>query len=140
MKTSNTDSGTWASVNAKNTLVLFYWTLAWVLATALVAFGPEFIWHSSKPLTILAILLNVGIGFGMIFAVKRHLKGLDEMHQKIQLDAMAVSLGVGLVLGLAYSSLDTKNLIPFDAEISHLVILMSLTYCLAIYFGIRKFR
>lgn len=133
-------SGNFAANNTKNTLILFYWTIAWVLTTALVNFGTEYIWESNKLLTSLAILLNVVIGFGMILAVKRYLKGLDEMQQKIQLDAMALSLGVGLVIGLGYSSLDQTNLIPFNAEISHMIMLMSITYIVGIFAGLRKYR
>lgn len=140
MNNPNTKSDSWAAKNTKNTLIIFYWTIAWVLTTALVTFGTEFIWQSDKLLTSLAILLNVVIGFGMILAVKRYLKGLDEMQQKIQLDAMALSLGVGLVVGLGYSSMDQTNLIPFSAEISHLIILMSLTYIVGIFAGLRKYR
>lgn len=73
-------------------------------------------------------------------ANRRHLKGLDEMQQKIQLEAMALSLGVGLIGGLAYSNLDVTNLIAFDAEISHLVILMALTYMAGIASGVRRHR
>ena len=137
---NNSKSDSWAAKNTKNTLIILYWTSAWVLTTALVTFGTEFIWQSDKLFTSLAILLNVVIGFGMILAVKRYLKGLDEMQQKIQLDAMALSLGVGLVVGLGYSSMDQTNLIPFDAEISHLIILMSLTYIVGIFTGLRKYR
>jgi hypothetical protein len=82
----------------------------------------------------------MAIGAGMILANKRHLKGLDEMHQKIQLEAMALSLGVGLVVGLGYSNLDVTNLIATDAEISHLVILMALTYLGGVFAGMRKYR
>ena len=76
----------------------------------------------------------------MIHANKIHLKGLDEMQQKIQMEGMALSLGVGLVCGLSYSLLDTTNLISFDAEISHLVILMGLTYLTGIILGHRRYR
>ncbi len=110
------------------------------MTTALVTFGTEYIWQSNKLLTSLAILVNVAVGFGMILAVKRYLKGLDEMQQKIQLDAMALSLGVGLVVGLGYSSMDQTNLIPFDAEISHMIMLMSITYIVGIFAGLRKYR
>jgi len=140
MNTSGTKPNSWAAANKRNTVRLAYWTFTWVATQALAVFGPEFIWQSNKSLTSLAILFNVAIGFGMILALIRHLKGLDEMQQRIQLNAMGISLGVGLVLGLAYSSLDTTNVIPFDAEISHLVILMSLTYVLAIYLGNRKYQ
>ena len=107
---------------------------------AVANFGPKFIWQSNEWLTILAILINLGVGFGMIVANKRHLKGLDEMHQKVQLEAMALSLGVGLVVGLGYSNLDVTNIIAFDAEISHIVIVMGLTYAAGVFAGVRKYR
>ena len=123
---SNTNA--WEARTKKNTKSLAVWTVAWTLSMALATFGPKFIWQGDRLLTILAILLNLGLGIGMIVANKRHLKGLDELQQKIQLEAMALALGVGLVGGLSYSLLDITNLIHSDAEISHLVILMALTY------------
>jgi len=137
MKTASND---WAANTATNTLRLGYWTAAWLLTMALAKFGPEFIWQMNTSFTVLAILFNLAIGFGMILANKRHLKGLDELHQKIQLEAMALSLGIGLVVGLAYSNLDVTDVIPFDAEISHLVILMALTYLAGVVGGLRKYR
>ena len=100
----------------------------------------HYVWKDSPWLTLAGILLNLAVGVGMIMANRRHLKGLDEMQQKIQLEAMALSLGVGLIGGLAYSNLDVTNLIAFDAEISHLVILMALTYMVGIAVGVRRYR
>lgn len=117
-----------------------YWTAAWLLTMALATFGQKLMWPTNQLLTALAILLNLGIGFGMILANKKSLQGLDEMHQKIQLEAMALSLGVGLVVGLAYSIMDTSSLITFDAEISHVVLLMGLTYSAGIVAGVRKYQ
>lgn len=124
----------------RSTVNLAYWAGAWVLTMAIANFGPKLIWQFNETLTILGILVNVAVGFGMIIANKRHLKGLDELQQKIQLEAMGLTLGVGLVLGLGYSNLDVNNIIPFDAEISHLVILMGLTYMAGIYAGARKYQ
>ena len=36
--------------------------------------------------------------------------------------------------------MDTTNLVPFDAEISHIVILISFTYMAGILFGNRKYK
>ena len=140
MNDIKTDANDWAANIARNTALLGYWTGAWLVTMAVANFGPEFIWQSNEWLTILAILINLGVGFGMIVANKRHLKGLDEMHQKIQLEAMALSLGVGLVVGLGYSNLDVTNIIAFDAEISHIVIVMGLTYAAGVFAGLRKYR
>lgn len=140
MSKLKTNPNDWAANTVKTTRQLGYWTAAWVLTMALANFGPRFIWQFNETLTIIAILLNLALGFGMILANKRHLKGLDEMHQKIQLEAMALSLGIGLVVGLAYSNLDVTNIIAADAEISHLVILMCLTYIFGVFNGLRKYR
>lgn len=119
---------TWAMRQKKNTIRLAVWTAGWTLSLALATFGPMFLWQGNSTITILAIILNLIFGIGMIFTNKHHLKGLDEMLQKIELEAMAVALGVGVVGGLSYSVMDITNLISTDAEISHLVILIGLTY------------
>ena len=74
----------WAVLNKKNTAHLAYWTIAWTASMALATFGPKFIWEENSALTILAILLNLGLGVGMILPNIRHIKGLDELQQKIQ--------------------------------------------------------
>ena len=140
MKDSKTAAGDWEAKTVRNTVRLAYWTAAWVATLAVVNFGPKFLWGGNKTITILAIIVNLTVGFGMILANKRHLKGLDEMQQKIQLEAMGLSLGIGLVVGLGYSSMDITNVIHFDAEISHLVILMGLTYLAGVIAGVRRYR
>ena len=132
--------GDWAASNVRNTARLGLWTGAWLVTMAVATFGPLSVWHANRPLTIISILINLAVGFGMIVANKRHLHGLDEMHQKIQLEAMALSLGVGLVVGLSYSLLDVTNLVAFDAEISHLVILVGLTYAAGVAAGIKRYQ
>ena len=133
-------TGGWAAETRKNTMLLGIWTLAWVFSMALAVFGPQFVWGANDTLSLLAVLINLAVGFGMIMANVRHLKGLDEMQQKIQLEAMGLTLGVGLVAGLAYSNLDVLDLIPFNAEISHLVIMMGLTYAFAVIAGARRYQ
>jgi hypothetical protein len=124
----------------KNTLRLFFWTGAWVLATAGAAFGPRFLWDFNILPTILGVLIHIGIGFGMIRVFKQYLLGLDELQRKIQLDAIALTLGVGLVIGSSYELLEDIKLIPFEPEISHLIILMSLTYWVGVILGNRRYQ
>jgi hypothetical protein len=107
---------------------------------AVASFGPTLLWPSKPALTLIAIGINVLIGFGMIRANINHLQSLDELQRKISLEAMGLALGVALVLGLAYSNLDIANIISFDAEISHLVIVTALTYLAAMIRGNRKYQ
>ena len=136
----------------KNTLRLFFWTGAWVLATAgwagistsaffeQIAFGSKNLWNFKTLLIIIAVLVHIGLGLGMIRAFKQYLLGLDELQRKIQLDAMALSLGVGIVVGVSYELLEDIKLITFEPEISHLILLMCLTYCIGIILGNRRYQ
>ncbi|THD69176.1 hypothetical protein E7Z59_02265 [Robertkochia marina] len=128
----NATNNDFKSKTKRNTIQLAIWTWSWVLSMALAAFGPKFLWDQNKGLTLAAILLNLAMGFMMIRANMKFLNGLDELQRKIQIDAMAISLGVGIVGGLAYSLLDTTNLIPWDAEISLLVVIISVTYMVSL--------
>lgn len=133
-------SENWKARSNKILKYLFIWAIAYVLSMALATLGSEFLWEeSNKWLTIAAILLNLGIGIGMVVANIRHLDTLDEMMRKIQLEAMAISLGAGVIGGLSYSLLDTENLIPFDAEIGHLIILIGVTYLITTIIGCKKY-
>jgi hypothetical protein len=133
-------SSSWQKKNKQNTSQLGFWTAIWVLTMALTNFGPRFIWDFNQTLTVIAVLLNLTVGIKMVFANIRHIKSLDEMQQRIQLNAMGITLGLSLVVGLTYSNLDVVELISFHAEISHLVIFMGLTYLVATYIGNRSYR
>ena len=76
----------------------------------------------------------------MIYANIQQLQSLDEMLQRIQRDAMGITMGVALVVGLSYSNLDITDLISGDAEISVLVIIMGLTYMVSCALIARKYR
>jgi len=140
MNDPKTVSNEWAASNARNTVRLRYWTAAWVASTAFATFGPRLIWDFATLPTILGALLNLGIGFGMIVVNRRYLKGLDEMQQKIFLEAGALTLGVGLVCGLSYELLNNTKLISFEPQISHLVILMCLTFLAGLIAGHRRLQ
>jgi len=134
----NPGSSQRATRTRKDTLNLAGWTGAWLASLAVATFGPLLLWESVV-LSLAAVIVNLGLGAGMIVANKRHLEGLDELQQRIQLEAMALTLGVAMVGGLAYSVLDVTNVVTFDAEISHLVILMGLTYAITVGAGRRRY-
>ena len=68
----------------------------------------------------------------MILANKRQLQGMDELQQRVQLNAMGITLGASLVFGLAYSLLQSSGLVHFNEDISHLVLFMGVTYLVCI--------
>lgn len=95
---------------------------------------------SAPGLTMLGIVVNLAIGLGMIRANVQHLDTLDELMRRIQLEAMALALGVGIVVGLSYSLLDTTDMIAGDAEIGFLVMLIGITYMVSTLVSYRRYR
>lgn len=131
---------TWNTQIAKIIKKLAIWTLLWIISLALATFGPKFIWDENVALTVLAVVINAFLGLGMILINVKHINSLDELQKKIQLEAMGIALGVGVVGGISYSVLDITNLITQDAEISFLVILISLTYMIGILIGQKRYK
>ena len=140
MSTDPADTGAWASRMIRNTVGLAAWTAAWVASLALAAFGPGVLWNDHPVPTLIAIGVNVLIGIGMLLANKRNLQGMDELQRTIQLQAMAWSLGAGLVGGLALSLLARHDLVGFEAEIAHLVAFMALVYMAGSVGGLLRYR
>ena len=136
---NTTNAGSLDERTRRNTVRLGLWTGAWLVSMALAVFGPIFLWES-RSVSLVAILINVALGIGMMVANKQHLDGLDELQRKIQLDAMALALGMGLVLGLGYSAMDIANVIEFDAEISFMVMLIGVIYIVGVLIGRRKYQ
>ena len=125
---------------AGRTKLLALWTTLWVTTLALVVFGNLYLWSDNNTITIILLIINLLIGVGMIIANIKHLKSLDELQRKIHLEAMGLSLGIALVLGISYSTMDVTNLINFDAEISHLVIVIGLSYFAGVVIGQYRYR
>ncbi len=135
-----TKSNEWEATQRENVMHLAYWTIAWVLTMAVATFGPKFLWDQNSSISILAILVNTIIGAVMILMNRKYANGLDEMQRKVTMEAMAIALGVGVVSGLSYSMLDIANVIPFNAEIGHMVMLISITYMIAFIVGSIRYK
>ena len=136
----DTKQNNWQGELKKNTKDLAIWTFLWVFTLAFVAFGPKFIWNENETITIVMIIVNTLVGVGMILINRKQLISQDPLQRKITMDAMAITLGITLVLGISYSMLDITNLITFNAEISHLVLIMGITYLIAMLIGNARYK
>ena len=123
-----------------NVIRLFRWNGAWAAATALMALGPKFLWNKALVFTLLAVGLDLAVGLGMILVNKKYLAELDELQRKVQLNAMGITLGVGLIAGVPFSVMDAYHVIPFHADIAFLLILMSLTFAVSNLYGRWRYR
>lgn len=119
---------------------LAIWTWSWVATMALATFGPEFIWDNHPFLTPFAILVNLANGVLMILANRDLFNHFDELERKIHMEAMSITLGLSVIVGLSFSLLAQKELIPFDADISYLVLFMGVCYLSAIVINTRRYK
>jgi hypothetical protein len=117
-----------------STIRLLCWNGAWLAATALMKFGPKSLWNQSSVFTLLAVGLDVAVGVGMILATKKYVMELDELQQKIYLNALGITVGVTLIAGVPY------QMIPFHVEIWHLLLLMGLTFIVSFLYGTWRYR
>ena len=116
-------------------------TSGWLITTALLAFGPRFLWDYNAILTLIAIAANVVLGGIMIFANIKHLQSLDELGRKIFLDSAAITLGVLVVFGVVYElSSFAGEAFAFTARISHIYFVMGPTFFISTLIGHRKYR
>jgi hypothetical protein len=124
----------------RNTLGLAGWTSAWVASVALAAFGPGIFWDDQPAPTLIAIVVSVMVGVGMLFAHKRHLQGMDELQRTIQLQTMGWTLGAGLVGGVAATLFSRHGLVAFEVEIGHMVAFMAVVYMVGSVAGALRYR
>ena len=132
--------GGYQSRTRTNVIRLFLWNGAWGAATALMAFGPKFLWNKALVFTLLAVGLDVAVGVGMILANKKHIAELDELQRKVQLNSMGITLGVALIAAVPLSVMDAYHVIPFHADIAYLLILMSVTFAVSNLYGTWRYR
>ena len=93
----------------KSTVQLFLATGAWVGSTALMSFGPSALWDFDIAVTFLAIAANLIVGGFMLYSFFRQLKNMDELQRQTHLEAMALTLGITMVLTVIYGALPQAN-------------------------------
>jgi hypothetical protein len=88
----------------------------------------------------IALAANVVVGIGLILMYVRYLQRLDELQRKIQVDAMALALGVGVVGGIAYAAANAIGLIALEGNIAIFSALMAVVYSIATVVGTVRYR
>lgn len=124
----------------RGTKAMAAWTVAWMVTLALATFGPSLLWDFRSTASWIAIVANVAVGVGWIVAHARYLRSVDELQRKIQVDAIAVALGAGLVAGFAYAAADLAGLVVIDPSIALFSTLVAVVYVATIAMGNFRYR
>ena len=119
--------------------IMLAWTFAWVASIAFLTGGVNSLWDSLL-ITKIGLLINLAIGIGMIIANKNLFKTYDELQKKIQFEAMAVTLGLVVVVGLVYEVSFDFGVIDSEPEFEYLVFFISFSYVTSTIISTRKYK
>jgi hypothetical protein len=114
------------------------WTLAWMASWLAVNLGISYDVLPRGLPGSLATLLPLGLGVGALLSYRHFLREADELLRKIQLDALALSVGVGILAGLT-SHLWVRTGALSRESVLLVTSLMMLTYSVGVTLGSRRF-
>ena len=123
----------------KHTKILMAWTFAWVASLAFLTGAENALWDNII-FTQIGLIINFAIGVGMIIANKNLFKHYDELQKKIQFDAMALTLGLAVVVGLTYEISFDFGVINSEPEFEYLVLFISFTYIASNIINSRRYK
>ncbi|MCG9731464.1 hypothetical protein L1D44_16850 [Shewanella sp. Isolate13] len=122
------------NANRVNLLALF-----WALTLMISTFLSENELLSSGLLITLAFCIHTLLGIAMLASYRHFLVQLDEMERKVQLDALALSVGVAIISFSSYSILENNAIVP-PLNAAYLIVLIALTYIVGIIKGRISYR
>lgn len=138
MNTPHTNHWSVSESDRRNQRRIVAWSLGWVLLLLAADYSIESDKVTSKVMIIAASIVVTLAGVGVLVTYRNFLRNADELVRKIELDALALAFGTGLVLGISYSLLATGSIVA-EAKISNLIVVMTLTYVGAVIAGRRRF-
>jgi hypothetical protein len=115
----------------KSNFQLLLATATWVGSTAIMSLGPSRFWDFDTTVTFLAIAANLIAGGCMLYSFFRHLKNMDELQRQTHLEAMALTLGITMVLTVIYGALPQANVLA-DAQPANVLFVIGISYILSV--------
>ena len=122
----------------RNELRIAAWAAVWMGAWMAVLAGLRDGWIPGGAVGTAAAIAVSLLGVPTLLAYRRYLRRTDELQRKIQLDAVALAFGLGIVAGVANEVLETAGVIA-GLSASDLVVLMLLLYPLGVLLGHRRY-
>lgn len=139
MNTATTERSDYDRRAIRDNLVFVGWMFLWMASLVVSDKAALHGWWSAEWITWLSVAVTTGLGLWVIFRYLRLLRGMDELQRRIQLNALAIGLGVSLVGAVTYSLLVTWGYIV-DEEVTDLIVLMCVSYSVAVIAGTVRYR
>ena len=123
----------------KNANIANAWALAWALTLAGISYAADQSWYDSIAVIVAGFAIHLAIGIKLVFVFRKFIKEADELERKIQLDALAFSVGVVIVSFSSYSILEKSFQVP-ELTPSIMLVILSVAYMVGIIVGRRLVR
>jgi hypothetical protein len=119
--------------------MVLLWSMIWTSSFVGVTLALKRGWLAGAP-GIVAAVASASLGLGTALAYQRFLKEADEVQRKIELEALALAFGVGLIGGFAYWLLEYSGAVPASkSELLYVLAAMCLTYSAGVLLGRRRY-
>ena len=122
----------------QNQFRILAWMVAWIGAWLVAVFAIKYGWLAAGAPLFAAALVTMGLGVATMLAYRRFLREADELIRKIELEALALTVGAGLVGGLGYLLLERSGVVEKPGS-SVILVLMMFTYAIAVVIGQRRY-
>lgn len=113
--------------------------LLWMVTLLLSSIGSEYAWYNTMLVISIVFIVHTSIGVVMVFSFRKFLSELDDLERKIQLDALALSVGVTIISFSSFSILSKAGIIA-ELDQSSLIALIAVTYMIGNIAGRIKYR
>ena len=123
----------------KNKKILYAWCISWVASFTLLLIGTDYLWDSLI-ITKIGLLINLSIGICMLIANKNLFKTYDELQKKIQYEAIAITLGLTVLVGITYDVSFEFGVTKSELEFEYLMFFMCFTYMASIIINSLRYR
>jgi hypothetical protein len=126
--------------NCRNQRGVLLWSLVWMSSWVGVTLALKSGWLASGAPGIVAAIVSTSLGIGTALAYRRFLNGADEVQRKIELEALALAFGVGVVGGFAYWLLERSGAVPIaKSDLLYVLAVTCLTYSAGVLLGKRRY-
>ncbi len=115
------------------------WTFIWLISFAVARFSNELVPEMQTWLSISLIVLTSGLGIKMILTLIHVMRDWDDLDRLVYYKASTVTFGFTLVGLNIYGLIQTLLFPNSEADIAHLVVILCVTFLLALINEKRKY-
>jgi hypothetical protein len=139
VKSTNISSGLCSSPqrDRRNQLRILLLAFVWAVFFLAVTLGIKQKWWSFG-VTLAGVIGHALFGIATVLAYRRFLLETDELQRKIEVEALALASGVGMVGGLTFWLLAVNGTLPV-ASFAYVFALMMITYSVGVLIGRRRY-